>query len=358
LRKTVSLDPCCFLITRLLSRRRFLKFAAASLPLFAYGQGRAAPIFATRGVVLMPDDFSLPDWPERLQRAGLTTLALHHSTSVGAVLRFVRSEPGQNVLAHARQLGLHIEYELHALSDLLPRALFEKDKSLFRADESGKRTADFNLCVHSQAALEIVARNAIKIARLLRPTTGRYFLWGDDGHPWCHCEKCRGFSDSEQALMLENAMVVALREDEPNAQLAHLAYSTTLKAPKKVKPHPGVFLEYAPIRRSYDLPYAQQRATNDGLINLDENLTVFPAATAQVLEYWLDVSRFSDWKRPAKKLPWSPAVFRADLETYARRGIRHVTSFAVFIDADYVRLHGEPEALSEYGAGLREFALK
>jgi hypothetical protein len=75
------------------------------------------------------------------------------------------------------------------------------------------------------------------------------------------------------------------------------------------------------------------------------------------LEYWLDVSRFSRWRRPPVKLPWSSdesrAVLRADLAAYARRGIRHVTTFACYIDAEYAQLHGEPwGVLADYGAGL------
>ena len=89
---------------------------------------------------------------------------------------------------------------------------------------------------------------------------------------------------------------------------------------------------------------------------LDANLEVFPRETAQVLEYWLDVSRLSGWKRPAVKLPWDKDVLIADLESYRRRGIRHVTSFACFIDADYIKLHGDPQpALADYGQALGDF---
>ena len=70
------------------------------------------------------------------------------------------------------------------------------------------------------------------------------------------------------------------------------------------------------------------------------------------MEYWLDVSRFSGWRREKlTKIPWNGEVFRSDLETYARRGVRHVTSFAAWIDADYVKRFGEPP-LDEYGQGL------
>jgi hypothetical protein len=345
--------------SRALPRRQFLQHiasvaACASLApsvTVATSKSRGRR-FLTRGVVLLPEDLTWREWPERAAKAGLTTLALHHGRSAFEVVKFVHSEAGQDFLHRAKRLGLQIEYELHAMSDLLPRWRFDEDKALFRMNDQGQRVPDANLCVHSPRALELAAGNALALARLLPPTTGRYFFWGDDGLPWCRCAKCRSFSDSEQSLLLENHLVKALRETNPRTQLAHLAYANTIAPPARVKPEPGIFLEYAPIHRRYDQPYASQITGQGALGNLEANLRVFPADSAQVLEYWLDVSRFSGWKRPAVKLPWDRDIFLADLETYARLGIRHVTTFACYIDADYVRRHGKPDALAEYGAGL------
>lgn len=319
-------------------------------------QNPALP-FKTRGVVLVPEDFSWRDWPERAAQAGLATLAIHHQNSSQAVVTFVESEAGHDVLDRCRRLGLQVEYELHAMKELLPRKLFEKDRTLFRMNEKGERVADFNCCVHSSRALEILAENAVRLAEKLRPTTGRYFYWGDDGVPWCRCPECRGLSEAEQALVVENHLVIALRKVDKKATLAHLAYHNTLEPPRQVKPHPAVFLEYAPIHRRYDVPYGDQTGpgVSDGLPTLDRNLEVFPRDTAQVLEYWLDVSRFSGWKRPAKRLPWNRDVFESDLRTYAARGIRHVTTFGAWLDAEYVKRFGEPACLAEYGRGLSTF---
>lgn len=313
----------------------------------------STPYFFTRGVVIHPNDLSLRDWPERAANARLTTIALHDGRSCKVVSRFIASENGQRFLESCRRLGLAVEYELHAMSDLLPRELFAKDPTLFRMNEKGERTPDCNFCAHSERALEIIAENAVALARELRPTTGRYFLWGDDGKPYCRCPQCAGLSDSDQALILENRLVQALRRADEKAQVAHLAYAQTYQPPKQIKPAPGVFLEFAPIHRKYNCSLAETRDPEQRkfLELLDANLRVFGAESAQALEYWLDVSKFSRWKRPAVKLPWNREVFAADLNLYASRGVRHITSFAVFMDAEYVARYGEPP-LREYGEEL------
>jgi len=241
----------------------------------------------------------------------------------------------------------------------LPRALFERYPELFRMDEQGQRRGDWNLCVHSSAALDLVAENALRLADILRPTTGRYHLWGDDGRPWCRCPRCRALSDSEQALILENHLLRALQATDQRCQVAHLAYLNTLEAPQQVSPAPGVFCEFAPIARRCDVPLGRREARlrpNDPthgaqLDALDANLAFFGAQNAEVLEYWLDVSRYSGWKRPAVQIPWQPKVLAADAKTYASRGIHYITTFAVWVDAAYVAQFGEPP-LEDYGAQL------
>ncbi len=339
-------------------RRTFLAMSTAAAWAAASRRPRAAEPTAvpTRGVVLYPFDLTLADWPDRAARAGLNTIGLHAARRLDVLVKYVRSEEGQRFLARCRQLGLSIEYELHAMGDLLSREYFAQDETMFRMDGNAQRNSDFNCCPSHPRALEIIAEAAVEFGRALKPTTHRYFYWPDDGREWCHCDKCRGLSSSEQALLVEHAMLHALREQlDPEATVCHIAYGPTLEAPRQIKPEPGIFLEYAPIGRRHDQPFEQQRdlPAVARLEMLDANLGVFPRDTAQVLEYWLDVSRFSGWRRPATKLPWRRDVVQADLASYRRRGIRHVTSFACFLDAEYVRLHGDPQpALMEYGQAL------
>lgn len=349
------------------SRRQFLFTGlrvAASLPV-AFSRPASAgrspkgqvPFFTTRGVVVTTPDLMTLDWPQRAARAGLTTIGTHVTPS--EVSEFIQTERGREFVARCRECGIAVEHELHAMSDLLPRALFEKDPSMYRVNEQGQRSPDFNCCVHSSNAIEVVCENVVKYAEILRPTTGRYFYWIDDGRPMCQCSRCRLYSDSEQSLILENEMLRALRRVDARATLAHLAYARTMEPPVQVKPASGIFLEFAPIGRTWSEPISRREAKEGQhgryLDWLDSNLAVFGRDDAQVLEYWLDVSLFSSWKRDAKKkLPWQRDVFLQDIAAYADRGIRHVTSFAAYMDADYVRQYGEPP-VDEYGNGLRDF---
>lgn len=339
-----------------LDRRSFLTSCVAALgtpP--SHGDQSNDGAFLTCGVVLLPEDLSLTDWPDRAKRAGLTTIGIHHQNSPQAVIDWIKKDAGQRILEQCQKLGLQVEYELHAMKELLPRSLFAKNPAFFRMDEKGERRPDANCCVHSDGALKIITENALRIADALRPTTGRCFFWGDDGMPWCACPKCRDFSPADQALIVENRLCSALRERDPHATVAHLAYANTLPPPQKTKPREGVFLEYAPINRRYDAPYEKQQDPKqpDGISMLDANLAVFPRDSARVLEYWLDVSRFSHRKRPAVQLPWNEGVFQDDVAAYRRRGIRHVTTFAAWIDEDYRQRFGNLAFIEEYGKGLQ-----
>ena len=315
-----------------------------------------------RGLVLSTKELSEVDWPAMADRFGINTIGTHITPS--EVTAFLATPEGARFQRDCRRYGICVEHQLHAMGELLPRELFAQDSTMFRMDTCGRRTPDYNCCVHSGKALDIIAGNAAALARTLRPDNHRYYLWLDDNAPVCQCPLCRAYSPSEQALIVENRMLRAIREVDPQAKVAHLAYSFFMDPPRKVQPEEGIFLEFAPIYRSWDAPLTDEDVlcprgypvTNgDNLRWLEQNLEVFPAEDAVVLEYWLDVSLFSRWKRPAVQLPWRSDVCRSDLATYARYGIRNVTSFAVYMDADYFHRFPSTEPVEEYGSLLRSF---
>ncbi len=315
--------------------------------------------FGMRGVVLTVDDLETVDWPKLAYESGINTIGTHITPN--QVATFMQSEKGKKFSEDCRKYGIDVEHQLHAMKELLPRELFAEDSTMFRMNEQGRRTDDWNCCPSSQKALEIIAANAAKYAEILPSTNHRYYYWLDDGMPTCECPLCHDLSDSDQALLIENAMIKGIRKVDPEAMLAHLSYANTLEAPRKVTPEEGIFLEFAPIMRSWEHPLADTTAAGRGMTHkenlayLKENLEVFPAETAVVLEYWLDVSLFSNWTKPAVELPWNKDVFQADLKTYAKFGIRDITTFAVYMDSVYFANYPNPVYLKEYGQGFADF---
>ena len=347
-----------------MKRRDFIGQAAAVLTTVGvcgcmFGRRGNRPPATTRGVVVSARDLSgALDWPRLAREAGLTTVATHIGPQ--DVMPFMRSGRGARFVDACARAGIQVEHELHAIDWLLPRAMFTTDPSFFRMNAKRARTPDSNCCPSNPFALEVIAGRAVEVARVCRPTTGRYFFWMTDNGEKCNCPKCASLTGAEQAVIVENAIVRALRaEIDPNATLAHLAYQSTMDPPRFVKPDPALFLEFAPIERwRYKGARRREPLAEGGpwLEKLDRLLKVFPAATAQVLEYWLDASLFSGWRKPLVRIPWDAARTRDEIAAYRKRGIGNFTTFAVNVDDDYVADFGADSlaCVREYGQLLRQ----
>lgn len=330
--------------------KHLLSFLIVCSMLFSCaGKDSDAPM---KGVVLSSEDLLTLDWVALASQNGLNTL----SVPIG----FSQTEKGRDILRRCREQGILVDYQWHAMSSLLPRDLYASDSTLFRMDEHGNRNPESNCCVSSAKALDIIAANAVKYARENPPTNNRYYYWMDDGAPTCKCPECSKYNDSEKSLIVENRILRELRKTNPEAKVAHLAYYGTMEVPEKVKPEEGIFLEFAPFFRTWDAPLNDSVAKGrTGVTNktfydyLVRNLKVFDPAEVVVLEYWLDVSLVSDWKKPARKLKWDGDVFRKDIELYSDLGIKNIASFGVYIDSAYVAAYKDLSFLKEYGRGLK-----
>lgn len=313
-----------------------------------------------RGIVIYPSDLKslgARKWVKLMNDADLNLLGIHTDSkfeTLYVLKEYLESEEGKTLVSECEKSGIAIEYETHALQDLLPRDLFEKHPEYFRMDETGKRTSKHNICFSSEGAYNVIEKNILEVAKWLKPTTHRYYFWTDDyANAFCHCEKCKEYTASEQALIYENRLLKMLRKADKKATVAHLAYSNTLSAPQKVKPEAGIFLEYAPISRNYDSPL-----TKDHMKHLGDNLKVFPSETSHILEYWLDESMFCSWNRSKLvRLPWKIENCIRDVKYYNSLGSKSITTFAAWIDAEYIKKFGEEHTVSvmnEYGKALKE----
>ncbi|MCL2519138.1 MAG: DUF4838 domain-containing protein, partial [Oscillospiraceae bacterium] len=229
-----------------------------------------------------------------------------------------------------------------------PRDLFSAQPEWFRMDEHGNRVNDYHFCHSNPEALEYISERSVELAKVFAPTTHRYNFWVDDGtNVVCHCPKCKetGYSDSDAALNIYNAMLAGIRSVDSKAQQCYLAYFGTSPAPMKIKPAEGIFLEFAPMNRDPFKSLHDPTAPPDKNIKtagyLDELLKTFGTKNAKVLDYWLDNSWNSGWKKPVKKARFSFDAARDDIAFYNEMGIEAVTTFACFLGEEYYELYGE-----------------
>lgn len=278
--------------------------------------------------------------------AGADVLGLHPvggnkaTSSLENLLIWLKTDKGRRLLSYARSLGLEIEYEMHAASFLVPREMFSSHPEYFR-EANGVRTNDYNFCVSSDEMLRLMAKNAAALGRVLSPDTHDYYFWLDDAeNNRCECEKCRTLSASDQSLIVANAIADELRRFDSSARVCYLAHLGTLTPPKSVKPAPGVFLEYAPMKRDRSIPVWEDDNVKR---ELDALFDVFEPGEAKILEYWYDNSMFSNWKKPPKKFTPDNERIAREIEFYRSLGVGNVTSFACYLGADYEALYGAPD---------------
>lgn len=311
---------------------------------------------ARRGIIVHPEE--LDDiWVEEAKEARLNVMGLHpvggpdaHITLEKAIHDHAGSE-SKRLFKKLDTLGFQVEYEAHAMRWLLPKDMFETHPHYFRMDEKGTRQSDFNLCPSEPEALHFIADRAEQLARTLTVNSDNYFFWLDDVPGMkCHCEKCRSLSASDQQMLAVNAMVKGIRRFNAKGKLCYLAYIDAIHCPEKVAPEEGVFLEYAPFYRDSHRPLFDPDCEKNvkEVAALDQLLRLFGKKDAQVLEYWMDNSRFSGWKKPPKHMPLDEQVMKEDVKAYRSLGFESITSFGCYLGADYRALYGKAP-VSEYG---------
>ena len=316
----------------------------------------ATPMAEHRGVVLYPNDITslgLEEWEHRIKIAGINLIGLHAATfndPIDTLEAFVNSQMGQEFLKLCKDKDVDVEYEVHALHYLLPRELFDTHPEYFPSDSNGVRHKDYNICFTSTEALEALRPQLEKLLKWMKPTTHRYFFWPDDAQTPCLCENCKKYSASEQNLIYENRFLKMLREYDPEATLAHLAYSNTLNPPLQIRAEKGVFLEFAPIGRDYSTSLPTESA-----VAYITNLLAFPDYSQHILEYWLDESMFSHWKRDKLvPLPDNFKQCKEDVSFYRSHGANSFTTFATWLNGNYIRQYGNTDSIFTKYAGAFE----
>lgn len=319
---------------------------------------RMTPKPERRGVVVYPSDIislGIKEWGRRIKQSGINLIGIHAATNnepLDELEAFVKSDLGQEFLSLCKKHNVDVEYEIHALQMILPREEFDAHPEWFREDADGVRQREFNMCFTNEEAIEAMRPRIKALLEWMRPTTHRYLIWTDDKiGKFCQCENCRDYSPAEQALIYENGLLKILRDYDPEATIAHLAYNQTLEAPLKVRASEGVFLEFAPIKRDYSVPLSEEASAA-----LRGNTLAFPTYSQHILEYWLDESMFCGWKRDKLvPLPFRKEECTRDLKMYRSFGASSITTFATWLGGDYVEKYGDTaDIFTGYGESFRQ----
>ncbi len=213
-------------------------FIAALLSASCGADRKAADesFFQLRGICLAWEDVTadpeIIDWLGVMKETGMNTISIFGHD--------YRSKEYAELKQKCIDLGFGFEYEEHAMTRLLPRDLFAEHPEYFRMNEDGERVPDYNCCPSSPEALAVIRNNVKDLAKAFAPTNHRYYFWLHDGGDKCHCPQCEKYNLSDQGLLIENIIIEALREIDPEAMLAHLAYDKTTPAPSCVMPAEGV----------------------------------------------------------------------------------------------------------------------
>jgi len=311
-----------------------------------------------KGVVIHPHELS-DYWVERFLSTDLNLLGLHPvggitgGKTIDKAIVWLKDSESKRLLNCLTDKGIDIEYEMHVLSWLLPRGLFSKQPKWFRMDESGNRVNDYHFCHSNPEALEYISERSRKLAKIFVPTTGRYNFWLDDiAKVDCYCPRCQetGYSDSDVAMSIYNAILAGIKVFDSKAKQCYLAYYNTYPAPLEITPSNGIFLEYAPMDRdrNYSMrnPISEKNRKTSGY--LDELFKVFPHQDAKVVDYWLDNSWHSKWKRPARKFLFNYEIAAEDISFYNEKGFEIVTCFACYLGEEYYLLHNEHIDINAY----------
>ena len=305
-----------------------------------------------KGIIIHPEEIS-GTWEKTLINSDVSALGLHPVGGLDSHRRVLElAEKGfspeqDKILKNLIRNGISIEYELHVMSFLLPRELFPANPEYFRMNEKGERTPDFNLCPSNKDSLEIVSDSAESLAKMLEYSSEIYNFWLDDVFDAsCFCPECQKYTPSDQALIIYNAVLRGLKRVNKNAKQSFLAYCSTSNPPVKVTPEDGIFLEFAPFKRDFAKPLYDGENRIPVKQALD-NISFFGTKNSKALEYWLDNSMNSGWKKPPKEFHLNREVLEKDMEFYEKAGYEYITAFACYLGEDYNDLFGIPD-LVEY----------
>ena len=296
-------------------------------PLVELHEARRAPRFAVRGYCtdIMTCHYTQPE--QFASRLGEDRPFIDWMAKSGANAFFFIRHPFDTqltipeLLPEFQRRGIDLEYGGHVIPLLLPRAMYGEHPEYFPEAPTGGRTDLGNLCASSAAALATAARNAVAYV-CEYPELRVLHLWGADvwNGAWCRCTACAALSVQDQSLKTCNMVARALAESGLDRPVCYLAYHDTIEPNVALWPEANVVAEFAPRERCYGHALNDPECVRNRRYEaaLQRYVDLFDGRV-RLFEYYGDAVLFCGCPVPL------PEVIAADLDYYARLGVREIT---------------------------------
>ena len=118
------------------------------------------------GIIIYQSELS-DYWVNLIKDTGLNFIGVHPFSekglcgrTVAELVEWVKTPEARRILDRLAEMGVDVEYEMHALSWLLPRDMFSKHPEWFRMNEKGERVADYNCCPSNPEVIEYLSGRA------------------------------------------------------------------------------------------------------------------------------------------------------------------------------------------------------
>ena len=218
-----------------------------------------------RGVVVYPNDITsvgLDEWENRIRQSGINLIGLHAATvndPIDTLEAFIKGSTGKKFLEMCGRMGVDVEYELHALQNLLPRDLFESHPEYFVLKANGERRTqkgipfEGHLC-HSSDVWNEIYEDIVSYAKGEPPTVRGVAAkgwpimtfrrpWVDvmpqDGFQPCQCPQCKASYNTNEfhyatELVWGRTVELAKRLKAANVpiRITQMAYTPYRRIPK------------------------------------------------------------------------------------------------------------------------------
>ncbi len=154
----------------------------------------------------------------------------------------------------------------HVFFELIPPEKYMKDHPEWFSEKNGKRMYKYffsSLCLTNEEMRAEFVKNLKKKLRNNPDVVYTSVSQPDGRAPGCECDKCRAVDEKEGSaagslIQFVNFVADEIKTEFPNVIIDTLAYHSTQKPPKYLKPRPNVSIRLCSSKCAHNKPYSEQ----------------------------------------------------------------------------------------------------